>query len=115
MRSSVRFARNVPVSQYDRPLRRQHDAAVPCELQRLGELLIAEKTEVGIVERGFRDDEHVPEAAAGPNKKDLGGSVKCEEIAMGDNRGIRARETHGQIAVTFIEGRPGPSAVSTHG
>jgi hypothetical protein len=50
--------------------------------QRLGEVRIAEKTEVAIVERGFRNDEHVPEAAAGLNEKDLGGSVKCEEVAM---------------------------------
>jgi hypothetical protein len=49
-------------------LGRQHDAAVPCELQRLGEVRIAEKTDVAIVERDSRDDEHVPDAAAGLDK-----------------------------------------------
>src|SRR5918995_2111765 len=57
----------------DRPLGRKRDAALAWDLQHLSEVGVAEKTDVGIIQRHFRDYKHAPEAAPGIDEEYLGG------------------------------------------
>jgi hypothetical protein len=99
---------------YDGPSRRQHDATVPCELQRRREVCIAEGADVAIIERGFRDDEHVPKAAASLDKEHLGGLVERKEVTMVAVAKFPPEELTDEAHLRFIEGRLYRSAIRTH-
>jgi hypothetical protein len=66
----------------DGSVRRQQDATLACQPQRLRELRIAETTEVGALQGVLRNDEHVPEATPGLDEEHLGSLVDGEEVAV---------------------------------
>ena len=65
-----------------RPVWRQCHALVPRRLQRIHEHHVTECCEVSDVERGVRDDEHLPQPALGFQDEDLCEWVKLDIVAM---------------------------------
>ena len=92
-----------PLADDDRPLRREHDTAFPRELQRVRQLCIAVTSEVGIFERSFRDDQHVPEAPPGLDEEDLGSLIEDKEIAMQAISELPLKELPNDRHAAFIE------------
>jgi hypothetical protein len=66
----------------DRPLGRQRDTAL-CVSQRLSEIGIAEKADIGLCERRFRNNQHAPKASPCIDEKDLGVIINRGEVDTG--------------------------------
>ena len=98
----------------DRPLGRQRHAALAWGLQHFSEMGVAEKTDVGVIERRFRDNKRVPEAGPGIDEEYLGGSVKREEIDTVTVAKLAPEELTDQLQLAFIERGAYPSPVITH-
>ena len=93
----------LPLVKDDRPLSSEHDPALTREPNRGRELCIAVTSEIGIFERGFRDDEHMSKAASGLDEEYLGGLIERKEIAVQAIPEFPLKELPDKRHASFIE------------
>jgi hypothetical protein len=95
--------RRPPLGEDDGASGRQHDAAFAGELQGLGELRIAQTTDVTVLEGVLRDDEHVAKAAPGLDEEDLSRLVEGEEVAVVTVAELAAEELADEPDLRLVE------------